>query len=273
MKVNIANVLVDKITKSETLRQIEEFVLSGKPHYIVTTYSEFVVFASHDPEYLKVINQADLSLPDGAGILWAAKYLSLNAPHPFGAFLKLVYTGASLIFKPSYVRNVLPEKISGSKLIWDIARLASEKNFSLALVGGADSTAAQVSQVLKSKFPELQINLAISGGHPFDQKTVEEINRSNSDILFVANQPPFQEKWIAQHIHELNVKVAIGLGGTFDYLAGKKPYAPDWMIALGLEWFYRMLTQPSRIRRMWNAVPVFISIIYKYKLEQIKKTN
>ena len=269
MKVNIANVLVDNITGPETLDRISEFIASGRPHYIVTTYSEFVVFASQDKDYLEVLNKADLSLPDGVGILWAAKYLSIPASSWLSAVWQLKYTLWSILLYPGFVHQPIHEKVSGSKLIWDIAKLALQNNYSLALVGGEDSVAATSAQILKSKFPGLKINLAISGGKPFDVQTIKEIAESNSDILFVANQPPRQEKWIAENISNLNVRVAIGVGGTFDYIAGKRSAAPKIFITLGLEWLWRLITQPWRIKRMWNALPVFIWTIYKFKLKNL----
>jgi N-acetylglucosaminyldiphosphoundecaprenol N-acetyl-beta-D-mannosaminyltransferase len=268
MKVNIANVLVDKITAAEAISKIDEFVASGKPHYIVTTYSEFVVFASKDPSYLEVLNKADLSLPDGSGILWAAKYLSLNGSYAYEPFTQLVASGASLIFKPDYVKDVIHEKVSGSKLIWDIAKLASDKNYSMALVGSVGDVAEKAAAVLKVKFPNLKINLAVSDVM-FDASLVQRIASSNSDILCIAYSPPKQETWIAHNVSSLNVKVAIGLGGTLDYLAGRKSASPEWMTNLGLEWFWRLITQPYRYKRMWNAIPVFISVIYKFKVKQI----
>ncbi|HEX5429788.1 MAG TPA: WecB/TagA/CpsF family glycosyltransferase [Patescibacteria group bacterium] len=238
MKVNVANVLVDNVTKLEAIKLIDEFVQSGKPHLVVTAYSEFVVFANRDQNYLKVLNGADLSLPDGQGLVWAANFLAGT--------------------------KVITEKISGSKFIWDIAELASEKGYSMSLVGGQDNVAALSAQALKLKFPNLKINLAVSE-RPFDAQIVQGIANSNSDILCIAYAPPKQETWLSQNLSFLNVKVAIGLGGTFDYLSGKRKTAPDWVGHLGLEWLWRLITQPWRIRRMWNAVLVFSFIVFKYK--------
>jgi N-acetylglucosaminyldiphosphoundecaprenol N-acetyl-beta-D-mannosaminyltransferase len=239
MKVDVAGVLVDAITKDQAISKIDEFVKSNTSHYIVTTYSEFLVFAKHDPAYREVLNSADISLPDGKGIVYAANFLAGS--------------------------QVLTEKISGSKLIWDIAKLAAQRNYSLALVGGEDNVAKQAYAKLLEKFPNLKVNIAQSD-RPFDQSIVNDIASSNSDILCIAYAPPKQEKWIAENLQKLNVKVAIGLGGTFDYLAGKRREAPDSIANIGLEWFWRLLTQPWRIKRIWNAVVVAPLIILGYKL-------
>ena len=266
IRVNIAGVLIDKISKPNTLTKIDELIRSGQPHYGVTPYSEIIGFAIQDKKYAEVLNQADLSLPDGIGILWAAKFLSL----PGGGLRSLwqiVYTGAAIIFNPKYIRSVITEQITGRELVYDIAQLAAEKNYSLTLVGGRANVAEQSAVELKKIYPGLNIKLAVSS-RPFDQAMVSEISQANSDILLVAYSPPRQELWIAQNLQKLNCRFAIGLGGTFDYVAGIKPLAPNFWHYIGIEWLWRLITQPHRLKRIWRAVPVFIWQIYRYKLTQ-----
>ncbi len=244
MKIDIAGVLVDNITNSESVKKIDEFVMSGRPHYIVTPYSEMIVFAQNDPRYRDILNHAALSLPDGIGILRAAKYLG----------------------------SEIRERVTGRKLIYDIAKLSEAKGYSIAMVGGHDNVAQLAAAALKKQFPNLKINLAISD-RPFDDKILAEINDSKSDILLIGYSPPKQEIWLAQNISKLGVKVGIGLGGTFDYLAGKRFTPPNLVHYMGLEWLWRLVTQPWRIGRMWNAVPVFIWTVYKYKINHERNTN
>ncbi|MEJ0021105.1 MAG: WecB/TagA/CpsF family glycosyltransferase [Candidatus Doudnabacteria bacterium] len=261
MKINVGGVNIDNVTKSEAIERIDGFIKSGEPHYVVTPYSEMIVFASNSENYRQVLNAADLSLADGVGILWAAKYLSLKNTF-FSVFISL----AAIVFDPNYIRSVIREQITGSRLIYDLAELAQEKNYSVALVGGQGNVAAQAAYELKKLYPNLNIKLALSG-RPFDAQIVKEITDSNSDILLVAYSPPKQEIWLAQNLQNLNNKVAIGLGGTFDYLAGIRRPAPNFMHYTGLEWLWRLMTQPWRFKRMWNAVPVFIWKIYIFKLK------
>jgi|SRR3989344_685961 len=263
MKIDIAGVNVDPVTKSQALEKIDGLIKSGKPSLVVTTYSEFIVFAYRHPEYKKVLNSADLSLADGFGILWASKYLSVA-----GGFLKLISTLLRALVDKKYFKTVIPEVITGSRLIWDIARLAEGRGYSLALVGGGDSVAPQAAYELKKQFPNLKVNLAVSGAAAFDEKTIMEIARSNSDILLIAYSPPKQETWLWENLSKLNVKLAMGLGGTFDYIAGKRLASPNFMHYMGLEWLWRLITQPWRIRRIWNAVPVFIWTVFKYKISK-----
>lgn len=249
--------MVDNVSKDEAVRTVLNLVRSDTPAFIVTPYSEMIVFALNNPEYKNVLNGAALAIPDGIGILWAAKYLSSKN-------IGLLSSLAAIILKPKSIRSVIHERVTGSKLIYDIAKLASEQNLSLSLVGGSGNVAAQSAYELKKLHPNLNIKLALSG-RAFDDKICEEIAASNSDILLIAYSPPRQEMWMAQNLNKLNVKVAMGLGGTFDYVAKKRPTAPNFAHYMGLEWLWRLITQPWRIKRMWNAVPVFIWKIYKFK--------
>src|SRR3989344_979142 len=258
MKVNIVGVLVDNVSKDEAVEAVSSLVRSRAPGYIVTPYSEMIVFALSNPQYKSVLNNASLSIPDGIGILWAAKYLSSKNVGLLGSLL-------AVVFKPQYVRSVIRERVTGSRLIYDIAKLAAEQNYSLSLIGGRGNVATQSAYELKRLYPNLNIKLALSD-RAFDSKIVDEIVESNSDILLIAYSPPKQEMWLAENLSKLNVKAAIGLGGTFDYIAGKHPVAPDLAHYLGLEWLWRLVTQPRRWKRMWNAVPVFIWKVYKYKI-------
>jgi N-acetylglucosaminyldiphosphoundecaprenol N-acetyl-beta-D-mannosaminyltransferase len=268
MKIDVGGVGIDNLTNGETLLKIDELLRLSKSSYVATPYSELIVFASKFPEYAKVLNNADLSLPDGIGILWAAKYLSLPTKNKLQAQVQLIYTLFSLILNPRYCRTVIKQRVVGSRLIWDIAKLAQEKNYSLALVGGTGGVAEKSAEMLRRRFSKLKVNLALSGSE-FSEALVQKISQSNSDILFVAYSPPKQETWIAQNLNRLNVKLVVGLGGTFDYISGKRPQAPQILHYMGLEWLWRLMTQPWRVGRIWNAVPVFIKVIYKYKTRNL----
>ncbi|MGE5392982.1 MAG: WecB/TagA/CpsF family glycosyltransferase [Candidatus Saccharibacteria bacterium] len=270
MKIDIAGIGIDNVTKAEVLDKLSGFAESGEPHLVATAYSEFVVFAQKDPRYRDVLNSAALVLPDGIGMLWAAKFLSLPMRWPgplkfLQALIQVVYTGASLIFYPRYCRTVIKEQVTGSLLVWDIAELCAKQGLRLALAGGFEGTADIAARRLKEKFPDLAVSFVASDCR-FDDVLVSRIKASNSDILLIAYQPPRQEIWLAENLQNLNIKACLGLGGTFDYLAGKRPLAPRFLHYMGLEWFWRLLTQPWRLKRMWNAIPVFISAVLRHKM-------
>jgi N-acetylglucosaminyldiphosphoundecaprenol N-acetyl-beta-D-mannosaminyltransferase len=272
MRVDIADVQIDNVTKAEAIEKIDSFVQSGKSHYIVTPYSEMIVFAQGNLAYREVLNNSSLSLPDGVGILWAAKFLSLPKHNALWTWSQVKYSLLAIPFNKKFIRSVIKEQVTGSRLVYDLAKLASEKNYSLALVGGSGNVAAQAAYKLKKLYPNLNIKLALSD-RPFDGQIIKEINETNSDILLLAYSPPKQEMWLAENYLKLNTKAAIGLGGTFDYLAGKRAAAPNFMHQAGLEWLWRLITQPWRIKRMWNAIPVFVWKIYKYKLTKNHDRN
>lgn len=272
-KIDIAGVNVDNLGKLEAIRSLSGFVEGGKPHLVVTTYSEFVVFASRDPNYRSVINSASLSLPDGIGMIWAAKFLSLplNVKSSLLASLQaawqVIYTGASLIFFPNYCRTIIKEQVTGSRLIWDIAGLCADRGYSLALAGGMGGVAEKSAAALKEKFPRLSVVFAVSDCC-FDEDLSTRIAGANADILLIAYQPPQQEMWLRDNLQKLNVKACLGLGGTFDYISGKRPLVPHFLHYIGLEWLWRLITQPWRVKRIWNAIPVFIWTVYRYKLNK-----
>ena len=267
MKIDVLGVKIDALTKDGLLSEIRTRLQGSESTFIVTPYSESIVAAQKDLEFRNILNSADIALPDGIGILWAAKYLELrikNHESWIGNIWPLIYSLLSIIFNPSYIRHPIPEKISGSEFVWDLAELASKNNFSIFLLGGFGNTPGRVGEKLKKKFPDLKIAGMLNENNPsFEALTA--INNSNTDILFVALGPIKQEKWIYENLPKLRVKLAIGLGGTFDYLAGKRPPAPKIWAGRGLEWLWRLLTQPWRIWRILKGVGGLIWYCFKIK--------
>jgi len=156
-----------------------------------------------------------------------------------------------------------PEKIVGAGLILDIAKLARDNNLSVYLLGGYADTPKIVAEKLNATL--------YSNKNPGDASVIEDINESNPDILLVAYGPIKQEKWIYENLPKLtSVKLVIGVGGSFDYIAGKRLSPPKWMRKIGLEWLWRLITQPQRIKRIWQATFSLIYNVIKYKV-RLKK--
>ena len=277
MPDNITTVLgvkINNLKRTQVLEKIKQFVTSQKPHQIVTVNAEFLVAAQNDPGFRMILHTADLNTADGMGVLWAAKYLTLPITDlPLIKWLQsiwqLIYTGLAVVFYPSYIKTVIVEKISGTDLIWDIAALAEREGYRLFLLGGYENTPELVKEKLLQKYPRLKI-AGLYSGRPEEEGIVEKINQTKPDILLVAFGPVRQEKWIAENLQKLRISAAIGLGGTFDYLAGKKPLAPHFLRSRGLEWAFRLITQPYRIKRIYTAVIVFPWYCLLYKIQQTK---
>lgn len=245
MMAKILDIKIDNLTFSQVMQKIT-FFLEGKGlHQIATVNPEFILAAQKDTEFRRILNGADICVPDGVGLRLAAWM-----------------TGQKI-----------GERITGVDLTWEICKLAAERGFSVFFLGAKEGVAQKTAQRLKIVHPRLKIAGCYSGT-PEERGIEEMIMKSRADILLVAFGAPKQEKFIAKlknDIHQLKsvnckLKIAIGVGGTFDYIAGVIPRAPRWMRSLGLEWLYRLIQQPSRISRIFRAVVVFPStVIFKLK--------
>ena len=247
-----------------------------------------------------MLNQANIAVPDGIGIFWAHKFLSipLTAKNYWlkilQALWQIKYSLAAILFYPKYiysslshgrekVRNSdfqnneglpkLGEKIVGADLIWDIAKKAAAQNLSIYLLGGFADTPKLVARKLATDINlgrrvYLSLNIAgYSNKNPNDISIIDDINKTNPDILLVAYGPIKQEKWIYEHRDKLpTVKLFMGLGGTFDYIAGKRLAPPSPIRKIGLEWLWRLFTQPHRIKRIWQATFGLIMMLMRYKV-------
>ncbi len=233
MKVNILGVLIDSLKRNDAIKRIEEFLADGGQHYIVTPNPEMVVAAEKDKNFLEILNKAGLSVPDGFGLILASRYL----------------------------RRPIQERITGVDLMLDICRLAEQKNCSVYLLGGGDGVAQKTADTLRKCFPYLKIAGVESGGVISDQQLTtnnQQINFTRPDILFVAFGAGKQEKFIAENLNKMpTIKIAMGVGGAFDFIAGKIKRAPRWMRKIGLEWLWRLLMQPWRLKRIWTATIKF----------------
>jgi N-acetylglucosaminyldiphosphoundecaprenol N-acetyl-beta-D-mannosaminyltransferase len=220
----------------EALRRIEGFVDEGSPHLVATINPEFVMRANEDKEFARVLESADLCLPDGTGVVWAARRQGCSMLGP----------------------------VAGTDMLPLVAAMCARRGFPLFLLGAAPGVADELASQLRSAHPGLEV-AAHSGGpdQSQDAETLRLIHENNTQVLLVAFGHPKQELWIDRLKNRLGVAVAIGMGGAFDYLTGRVPRAPVWMRNAGLEWSYRLVKQPWRIQRMSvlprYAIKVFLS--------------
>lgn len=227
MKKQVLGIKIDDINIDQALEVVKGWLSKGGKHYIVTPNPEILVMAQKDEELKKVINKADLTTPDGVGLRLSGDIVC-NTP--------------------------------GIDLMEAIIKYVSEKGLTIGLLGGRDKVAEEVAKRLSRKYPNLKISFARSGdevdqmGNVLSSKYYGKKHNTkyiipNTDLLFVAFGPPKQEKWIAKNLTNLDVKVAMGVGGAFDYLSGRVPRAPKWFRNIGLEWLFRLIVQPRRIKR------------------------
>lgn len=242
--IEIMGVRVDAYTR-HTVKSLVHGWLSatGAPRVIVTPNPEFLVAAHKDREFREILNRSDLALPDGFGILLAA-----------------------------YFKGVRLKRITGVDFITDVAEIAAREGKSVFFLGGRNGAGEKAARRLAKRFVKLRIAGTFEGkGDPTgDQETVEKICYAKPDILLVAYGAPKQEKWIARNLPQLDgVKIAMGVGGAFDFISGHVRRAPWVLRALGLEWCWRLAIEPWRIRRIYTATIVF-SFLFIRKLIHVR---
>ncbi len=235
-RIDILGIKIDDVTSEEALARIEQFVADGRPHLVTTVNPEFIVAAQTDTAFGRILNQADLNLADGQGLLWAARLLGVS----------------------------LRERVTGVDTLVRLAELSARKGYAIYLLGAAEGVAEAAAQVLRSRFPRLRVagTYAGSPAPDKDEGIVERIRRADPQLLFVAYGAPRQEQWIVRNMPRLQVPVAMGVGGALDFISGRSSRAPAWVQRLGLEWLHRLAHEPWRWRRM-TALPRFCWLLLR----------
>ncbi len=268
-KVDIAGQKIDNMSYDEVLHSIGNIVSRDRKVYIVTVNPEMMLNACHDELFFDVLTKAEILTPDGVGMLWAAYFLSRPKRHnSIQRFFQLIGSLVSIALAPRRIRTVLKDRVTGADLFPKIVDYSQSKNWKIFLLGSEKGIAKKAMARLSSLYPEAEFVGCYSGTphHHEEDEICGLINKSQPDILFVAYGSPDQEFWICRNLFKLDsVKLAIGVGGAFDFYAGKIKRAPKWMQKAGLEWCWRFLRQPSRIKRIWNATFRFVGLIYDEK--------
>lgn len=269
--VTILNTRIDILKRCEADENLAKLCTNDKPQYIFTPNPEIIMQARHDEALQKILNDSSLNLADGTGLLWAAYFLSLPVAinHSIATIATIAqWIGTILLipFTPKLFKKPIPERISGSDFIWDIAAFAAKNNLKLFLLGGAPTVAERCALKLQTDIVDLRIAGVHSGKAEETQKIIEAVRKVKADILLVAFGAPKQEKWLAENLTKTGCKLGTGLGGTFDFIAGVRRRAPVWVQRIGLEWLFRLLQEPTRIKRQM-AIPKFMWLVLKEKLQ------
>ena len=237
-RVEILGVKVDAVTMSQAVERVINLIESGKPSMVATANAEMLLNATHDAELKNILNAASLVVPDGAGTVWAARHL--------GKFM--------------------PERVAGFDLVQELMKIAPAHGFKFFLFGAAPGIADKAKLKAETLYPGIKIVGTRNGYFKADDEPdiIAQIKSSRPDILLAALGVPKQEKWLFKHKDELKVPVSIGVGGTFDVMAGVVKRAPLWMQKARLEWLFRAMLQPSRAGRLL-ALPKFVWKVHKQK--------
>lgn len=280
--VNILGIKVVSSTKEGVLREIRSKLKSGKKFYIVTPNPEQVLIAREDEQYKDILNSADIAVPDGIGLVAASKFYSLPQPKDFlrkalVLFVQGLGVGFSILFDRKWLETEL-KLIKGRELFMELIKLANKKGWKVVLIGDSNKSAQKAANILKQNYINLKVkgftgpDLKTSGKirskqfKAVEEKAIKEINIENPDLLFIGFRAPVQEKWLYRWYGTLNFKCAMVVGGTYDYVSGKKPLPPKWMEDLNLEWLWRLIKGDQKKRRVFKAFPKFALQVYWDKL-------
>ncbi|MGC9333246.1 MAG: WecB/TagA/CpsF family glycosyltransferase [Anaerolineae bacterium] len=241
--IKMLGVRVDDATYADLLARMRAFVESGQPHHIVTLNPEMLVLAARDPGFRRLLNAADLNVPDGIGLMLAARLLG----HP------------------------LRERVTGSDGIYYLAAECARLGYRPFFLGGAPGVSETAARRLAAAYPGLDVAGTYAGSPCVEEEDdiVQYVRAAAPDLLFVAYGVPAEEEWIARNAQRLGVPVMIGVGGAFDFVAGVTRRAPVWMRRAGLEWFHRLVHQPWRWRRQL-ALPHFVILVLGQRLHRAR---
>jgi N-acetylglucosaminyldiphosphoundecaprenol N-acetyl-beta-D-mannosaminyltransferase len=226
---------IDRLNQEQAVMAIETFVRDGAPRQVATVNLEFLRIARRNEAFADTLRQADMALADGMPLVWASKLA--GAP--------------------------LPERIAGIDLVEAICDRGSSLGWSLFLLGAEPGIGIVASVAMLRRHPGLRIagiySPPVGPWDDLEEKRIRDrITEAKPDVLLVALGAPRQDTWIAENKTRLGVPVSIGVGCTFDVVCGAKSRAPRWMQRLGMEWAYRLLTEPKRLwRRYMSDLPTF----------------
>jgi N-acetylglucosaminyldiphosphoundecaprenol N-acetyl-beta-D-mannosaminyltransferase len=238
VRVEVLGIKIDDYSMQETVMHIQEAVEKKEHTWVVTANPELIFAAGADARLKQLINRAQLVTPDGVGVVWAANRLG----HP------------------------VPERVTGIDLIEALFPVAAEKKWRVSLLGSKPVVAELAAQRVSEKYPGVIWQTQHGYFQTEDQPQIlEKIYKFKPDLLLVGLGAPRQEFWIASHLDLANVSV--GVGGSFDALAGLNKRAPQWIREIHLEWLYRLFKQPQRLRRQM-VLPQFAWRVIKQGKEE-----
>lgn len=221
-RVNILGVTFDNVTMEQSVARVIELVESGRTAYVVTPNSEIAYECMKDSAFCNIINGADLTVPDGAGVVLASKILG----------------------------RTLKQKVAGVELATALLPELSKRKKKLFLFGAKPGVAEKAAEEMKRLAPGLNVCGCMHGYFETDEEVVTAINAAAPDVLFVCLGSPKQELWMSENAEKIVPCTMLGIGGSLDVFAGVVKRAPDIMVRMNLEWLYRLVKQPSRFGRM-----------------------
>lgn len=223
-KVRIYGVPISKMSMDQTVAYLTNVIEQRQPHQVITANPIMVMAAQDDPAYLSMMQRAELIVPDGTGVVWAAKY----------------------------VGEPVVERVPGYDLIHELMKVGESKGWKVYLLGASNEVIQAAAEKLRTTYPGIKL-VGVRDGYFKDEQdaeVIQDIVDAAPDILLVGRSAANQEPWIGKYKQQIGVPVMMGVGGSFDVLSGKLKRAPVLFQKLRLEWFYRLMQEPWRYKRM-----------------------
>jgi N-acetylglucosaminyldiphosphoundecaprenol N-acetyl-beta-D-mannosaminyltransferase len=239
-RVRLCDVLLDRVDTGAAASRLEGYLSTQRMNQVVAVNLDCLRIAQVDPQFRETINEADLAVADGMPLVWASRLAG------FG----------------------IPERVTGNELLAICCRLSAATGAGLFLLGGRAGIADEAARTIERRYPGAHVAGVYSP--PFrplsprdDAEIVDRINRSGAKILLIGLGAPRQDNWVRAHRHELDVRIALGVGCGIDLLAGLVPRAPHWMQRAGLEWLHRLRHEPARLWRRYfvDDTPMFARLV------------
>ena len=237
-RLEILGIPIDAITEREAVEWVAAALSEGRPRLLVSVNPERTMQALSDPGLASILRSADLSLADGAGVLWAARRL----------------------------RRPLPGRVAGVDFLKALASRGAAEGWRFFFLGGAPGVAESAGAALGAAYPGFKL-VGTFGGSPDprdDQAGAAAVRETGAQLLFVAYGGGREEAWLSRNLGASGALIGMGVGGAFDFISGRAPRAPAFMREHGLEWLYRLGRQPWRWRRML-ALPRFVARVLAEK--------
>jgi len=240
-KVDVLSIYFDNVTLIEMREHIKQFFLKDSIEnlFIVTANPEIVDYATENEDYRNLINDADYVIPDGTGIVKAARIL--NTP--------------------------LKERVPGIELTEACLKIANANHQKVFLLGANNEVVTKAVEKLSAQYPNIHFDFHHGFFDLTDEMVLKQVTDFNPDYVFVGMGYPRQEQWIEKHAHRFQQTVMMGVGGSIEVFSGTKKRAPLLFRRLNLEWVYRLLTDWKRIGRM-KAIPKFLLKVFKMKFRK-----
>ncbi len=243
-KQPLLNTFVNSVSMDDTIQEISRLIDEKKKSYVVAINVDVIMKIEKDDYLKQIADSADLTIVDGKPLIWISKW------H----------------------KRPVKEKISGSDLVPELCKLASQKGYSIFIIGGAEGIAERARDNLKKEFSEIIISGTYSPPFGFEEdgnelaKINEMITEAHPDLVIACFGCPKQEKWIYENYRKYDGTVSVCAGATVDFLAGNVKRAPVWMREYGLEWFYRFLHEPKRLFRRYFIDDIkVLKLVWKYR--------